>query len=354
MIKAQIIHREFDYRRPATTSRGTYTRKSVYFILLHHDGEPEIKGIGECSLFPGLSFDDVGDFPGKLNQVVEQINRGEYDFEKPLYQFPSIEFALETALADLDKKGRKVLYPSDFTDGKDTIRINGLIWMGNRMDMEKQISEKLEQGFGCLKMKIGAIDFDQELDVLTQIRNTFPPSVLELRVDANGAFSPAEAKEKIKRLSDLSIHSIEQPIRQGQRNEMEKLCEKPAVPVALDEELIGVYSKNKKKELLEKIRPQFIILKPGLLGGTRACEQWIETARKLDIGWWITSALETNIGLNAIAQWTYTLGNKMPHGLSTGALFENNITSPLLLKSENLYYDQSRAWDLSIFQNKKT
>lgn len=351
MIKAEIVHREFDYRRPATTSRGIYAQKSVYFILLYHDTEPEIKGIGECSLFPGLSIDDVKEFPDKLNEFVTQINKGKYNFDTPLHDFPSIEFALETALADLNKRGSKLLYPSDFTDGKEAIRINGLIWMGDRKDMEKQIGEKLEQGFHCLKMKIGALDFKDEYSVLTQIRKTYPPEELELRVDANGAFTPAEAVEKLKRLSHLSIHSIEQPIRKRQVNKMKALCQNSPIPIALDEELIGIDSKKKKGELLEKIMPHYIILKPGLLGGIRACEEWIETAQHLDIGWWITSALETNIGLNAIAQWTYTLGNKMPHGLSTGALFENNVDSPLLLKGENLFYDQSQSWDLSVLQN---
>jgi len=350
MIKADLIHREFDYRRPATTSRGTYTRKNVYFILLHHEDEPEIKGIGECSLFPGLSIDDEDEFPRKLTEVVAKINRGDFDFDTPLYQFPSIQFALETAMSDLKKKGSKILFPSDFTEGKDAIRINGLIWMGNREDMEKQIQEKLEQGFSCLKMKIGALDFEHEFALLSHIRNTFPPTELELRVDANGAFTPDEATEKLERLNKLSIHSIEQPIRQGNVEAMHKLCKIAPFPVALDEELIGVYPKQKKNELLEKIMPQYIILKPGLLGGINACEEWIEAAQKLGISWWVTSALETNIGLNTIAQWTYTLENTMPHGLSTGALFANNIASPLALIGEKLYYDRSQSWDLSIFQ----
>jgi len=354
MIKAEVIHREFDYRRPATTSRGTYTRKSVYFILLHHEDNPEIKGVGECSLFPGLSTDDGYKFPCTLREVVEDINRGNFNFETPLYQFPSIQFALETAISDLEKKGSKILYPSDFTEGKEAIRINGLIWMGSREDMEKQIQEKLEQGFRCLKMKIGALDFDHEFALLSHIRNTFPPSELELRVDANGAFTSDEVMEKLERLKKLSIHSIEQPISQGNVKEMRKLCKKSIVPIALDEELIGVYPKQKKNELLEEIMPQYIILKPGILGGINACEEWIQAAQNLGIRWWITSALETNIGLNAIAQWTYTLKNTMPHGLSTGELFANNIASPLSLIGEKLYYDRLQKWDLSIFQQQNT
>ncbi len=351
MIKAEIRHRNFLYRRPATTSRGTYTQKSVSYILLHDDADPSVLGVGECSLFPGLSLDDVHDFTKKLKAVVDEINRGEFDFEKPLYDLPSIQFAIETALIDLRNGGKRLLFPTAFTEGENSILINGLIWMADRSDMEKQIEDKLEQGFSCLKMKVGALDFEQEFEVLSQIRKKYPPEKLELRVDANGAFSPQEAPEKLDRLASLSLHSIEQPIRQGQLQAMAKLCRETPLPIAFDEELIGVYPSSNKQELLYTIRPQYIVLKPGLLGGLQSCKDWIVAAKKLNIGWWITSALETNIGLNAIAQWTATLGNNVPHGLSTGALFENNIPSPLSLKGENLFYDPSKKWDLSILQN---
>jgi o-succinylbenzoate synthase len=344
MIKAKTIHREFFYHRPATTSRGTYTSKQVYFIELWNENEPHTSGLGECSLFPGLSFDDVPAFTDKLNDIISQINRGVFDFQTPLYDFPSIQFALETALLDLQVKGSKLLFPSDFTAGKDSIRINGLIWMGKRQDVESQIDLKLKQGFSCLKMKVGALDFDAEMEVLSRIRKNYSPSELEIRVDANGAFVPEEALEKLKRLADLGVHSIEQPIRQGQVEAMAKLCHSTPLPIALDEELIGIYPTQKKSELLEKIRPQYLILKPGLLGGLNACEEWIHQAGRLNIGWWITSSLETNIGLNAIAQWTYSLGHNMPHGLSTGALFANNIGSPLTLRGEHLFYDPIKEW----------
>jgi len=344
MLKAELRYKEFIYRRPATTSRGTYTQKNVWFILLFDEDHPQIKGIGECSLFPGLSIDDREDFEPMLKGVVDSINRGTFDFTSPLWEFPSIQFALETAQKDLQAKGTKLLFPSAFTRGEDFIRINGLIWMGDRRDMENQIDQKLSQGFSCVKMKIGAIGFEDEFEVLTQLRKRYPASDLEIRLDANGAFAPAEAPEKLKRLSDLAVHSIEQPIRQKQIEKMAKLCAETPIPIALDEELLGVIPMKEKEQLLNEIQPQYIILKPGLLGGTKLCEEWIEAANQRNISWWITSALEANIGLNAIAQWTYTLKKDMPHGLSTGALFENNIESPLNLQGERLYYSPEWRW----------
>ncbi|MFV0592818.1 MAG: o-succinylbenzoate synthase [Draconibacterium sp.] len=346
MLKAELRYKEFIYRRPATTSRGTYTQKNVWFILLFDDDHPQIKGIGECSLFPGLSIDDREDFEPTLKEVVDSINRGAFDFSTPLLEFPSIQFALETAQKDLQANGTKLLFPSAFTRGEDFIRINGLIWMGDRRDMENQIDQKLSQGFSCVKMKIGAIGFEDEFEVLTQLRKRYPASDLEIRLDANGAFAPAEAPEKLKRLSDLTVHSIEQPIRQKQTEEMAKLCAETPIPIALDEELLGVFPINKKEQLLDEIRPQYIILKPGLLGGTQSCEEWIKAADQQNVGWWITSALETNIGLNVVAQWTYTLKKDISHGLSTGSLFENNIESPLNLQGERLYYSPEQHWRL--------
>lgn len=346
MLKAELRYKEFIYRRPATTSRGTYTQKNVWFILLFDEDHPQVKGIGECSLFPGLSIDDREDFEPALKEVVASINRGTFDFTTPLPEFPSIQFALETAQKDLQSNGSKLLFPSAFTRGEDFIRINGLIWMGDRRDMENQIDQKLSQGFSCVKMKIGAIGFEDEWEVLTQLRKRYPAADLEIRLDANGAFSPAEAPEKLKRLSDLTVHSIEQPIRQKQPEEMARLCAESPIPIALDEELLGIFPMVKKEKLLDEIRPQYIILKPGLLGGTGLSEEWIKAADQRNMGWWITSALETNIGLNAIAQWTYTLKKDMPHGLSTGALFENNIESPLNLQGERLFYSPERQWRL--------
>jgi L-alanine-DL-glutamate epimerase-like enolase superfamily enzyme len=220
--------------------------------------------------------------------------------------------------------------------------------MGTKEFMKTQIKEKLSSGFSCIKMKIGAIDFETEMDLLTSIRKEFSSREIELRVDANGAFATNGALEKLKRLSDLEIHSIEQPIKQGQIEEMALLCERTPLPIALDEELIGVFSVTKKEEILQTIQPQFIILKPSLIGGFNGSEQWIEKAKKHNISWWITSALESNIGLNAIAQWTFTLQNKMPQGLGTGGLYTNNFNSPLEIQKGSLQYNNSKNWNFNL------
>ena len=250
------------------------------------------------------------------------------------------------AFKSLNSDTEFTLFPSGFSSGLNTIPINGLIWMGNEAFMKKQIQEKIEAGFRCIKMKIGAIDFEAELNLLKSIRKEFSEVDIELRVDANGAFNPSEALEKLKRLSDFKLHSIEQPIKQGQIEEMAVLCKKTPLPIALDEELIGVFSMTDKQNLLETIKPQFIILKPTLVGGFKGSEEWIEQANSLNIGWWITSALESNIGLNAIAQWTYTLNSKLPQGLGTGSLYTNNFDSPLTIQNGALQYDVAKSWNV--------
>ena len=349
MIQAKLIRREFRFQRPATTSRGTYLKKEVYFILISHADDPSIAGIGECSLFPGLSCDDVKGFKEKLKQTVDRINQGEYYTNMDLTEWPSINFALETAWKDFRANGSKILYPSGFTEGKDSMGINGLIWMDNREEMIRQIQTKLDDGFTCLKMKIGALDLHEELEVLKFIRDRFDSEEIEIRVDANGAFHPDEALEMIKMLSDYELHSIEQPIAPGHPEEMARLCETSPVPIALDEELIGKHTGSAKRKLIETISPHYLVLKPGLLGGLASCREWINLADENNTAWWITSSLETNIGLNAIAQWTYTLQNPIFHGLSTGSLYNNNIPSPLYLHGERLYFDPDRKWDLSVF-----
>ncbi len=349
MIKAITRYHRFEFERPAVTSRGILQKKDVFFLILYDSNNPEIVGIGECSVFPGLSMDDVDGFEKKLNHIVEKINVGKFNFKIPLHNWPSINFALEIALKDLENGGSKILYPSSFTQGKNAIPINGLIWMGNKKELNQQIKEKLRKGFRCLKIKIGAIDFNDEYEILSYLRNKFRKEDLEIRLDANGAFSPKEAPDIINLLAELEIHSIEQPIMPAQLEEMAIICEKSPIPVALDEELIGKYPIENKLQLLKIIKPQYIVLKPGMLGGIKACEEWIKLANEMDIGWWITSSLETNIGLNAIAQWTYTLFSPMHHGLSTGALFKNNIHSPLALTKEKLYYFPRKNWDLRLF-----
>jgi o-succinylbenzoate synthase len=349
MIKALIRYYEFTFRKPAVTSRGILIKKPVYFILLYDSSLPFVYGIGECSLFPGLSMDDVDGYYKKIEEIVELINNGWFNLRAPQYSHPSINFALETALRDLEKKGTRILYPSAFTEGKDSITINGLIWMGNAEDMNSQIDQELNQGYHCLKLKIGTLNFDEEYEIISRIRKRYLACDLEIRLDANGAFPPEDALEYLYRLSDLDIHSVEQPILPSQLDEMAALCETSPLPIALDEELIGKYPYENKMQLLKMINPEFIVLKPGLLGGIASCEEWIEIANKLNIGWWITSSLETNIGLNVIAQWTYTLNSPLTQGLSTGNLFENNVESPLALQGEKLYYFPQKKWDMTMF-----
>lgn len=353
MLRAKLIQKEFHYGRPATTSRGTYLTKPVSFIVVRDTEYPSKEGYGECSLFPGLSQDDVPGYGEKLKEIIDLVNEGRFDWDDPLHDWPSIRFGLETARMDLESGGERILYPSAFTTGHASIRTNGLIWMGPKAEMLGQIAHKLEAGFSCLKMKIGAIGLAEELDVLKSIRREYSPGTLELRVDANGAFSPSNVMEVLGRLADLHIHSIEQPIAAGQREEMARICEDTPIPIALDEELIGISGIENRRKLLAEVGPQYIILKPGLLGGIRSAEEWMGLAKELRIGHWVTSALETNIGLNAIAQWTYTLGNLMPQGLSTGSLFTDNIPSPLKIQGEALWYQPERNWGLTLFNKSR-
>jgi o-succinylbenzoate synthase len=265
-----------------------------------------------------------------------------------LIEFPSIQFGLEMAFKSLESDEKFELFPSEFTQNNASVPMNGLIWMGTPEFMNSQIKEKINAGFSCIKLKIGAIDFETEISLLKSIRKEFSISDIELRVDANGAFKPLEALEKLKRLSELQLHSIEQPIRQGQVEELASLCEQTPLSIALDEELIGIFSVTNKEKLLQTINPQYIILKPSFVGGYKGTQQWIDLAHIQTIGGWITSALESNIGLNAIAQWTFTLGNNMPQGLGTGALFANNFDSPLNVKNGTLRYDNKQIWNVNL------
>ena len=334
---------DLQFKFPAGTSRGVLLHKPSSFLILEKDG---FTGIGECSTISGLSIDPVDSYQEKLNEVCRLLNE-EYDPSTiVLDDFPSIAFGLETALLDLAAKGSKCLFPSSFTEGKTGIPINGLVWMGDKDFMQKQIREKIGAGFHCIKLKVGAIDFETELEILSGIRQQFPSDDIEIRLDANGAFSPNNALEKLEKLAVFDIHSIEQPIRQGQLEAMAGLCQKSPVPIVLDEELIGI-KPAEKESILEKIKPAYIILKPSLIGGFRESEEWIRLAEKHNIGWWITSALEANIGLNAIAQWTFTLNSKLPQGLGTGQLYHNNIPSPLAIEHAKLFYKHETDWDLS-------
>ncbi len=335
-MKATFQKYTLQFKRPAGTSRGVLTEKPTWLLTIEHNGR---RGIGECSPLPGLSIDDISDYErSKLLWTCAHISLGKKALWEQLKSYPSIQFGVEQAFLSLEAEQEGVLFPSPFTEGQVPIPINGLIWMGDKHYMQQQIREKLSQGFHCIKMKIGAIDFKTEYALLKGIRQQYAPSDIELRVDANGAFSPLEALEKLKRLSDLEIHSIEQPIRAGQYEQMARLCEASPLPIALDEELIGVACPERKKEILQWIRPAYIILKPSLIGGYRGSEEWIDLAEKQGIGWWVTSALEGNVGLSAIAQWTYTLKNPLPQGLGTGSLYTNNFPSSLEVKNGGLWW----------------
>jgi o-succinylbenzoate synthase len=344
-MKASYHQYILDFKRPSGTSRGVMTTKETWFIQLENEGKI---GIGECGILRGLSIDDRPDYEDKLKWVCENIDKGLEVLLKELIAFPSIQFGLETAFKSLESANQFILFPSTFTKGFDNIPINGLVWMGSEAFMRTQIKEKIEAGFDCIKLKIGAIDFQAELEILKSIRKEFSVSDIELRVDANGAFSPDDALEKLKRLSDYQLHSIEQPIKPKQYQVMAQLCEATPLPIALDEELIGVFKFEEKQKLLQIIKPQYIILKPSLVGGFKGSQQWIDLANELSINWWITSALESNVGLNAIAQWTYTLKNSMPQGLGTGSLYTNNFPSPLLVKKGTLQYDLKQDWTFNI------
>jgi o-succinylbenzoate synthase len=333
-----------NFKQPSGTSRGILTQKETWFIVITNNNK---RGIGECGILRGLSIDDRPDFEDKLKWVCKNISKGLDNLVNELVEFPSIQFGLEIAFLSLQSEDEFVLFPSRFTQGEASININGLIWMGDKQFMKQQIRSKIEAGFSCIKMKIGAIDFKTELELLKSIRDEFSVKDIELRVDANGAFSPSEALEKLQQLSQFNLHSIEQPIKQGQFSDMARLCESTPLPIALDEELIGINTVTKKEELLQTIHPQYIILKPSLIGGFKRSNQWIETAESQNIKWWITSALESNIGLNAIAQWTYTLNNTMPQGLGTGSLFTNNFLSPLKVENATLRYEQKQQWNLN-------
>ena len=332
-----IEERTLHFKQPAGTSRGVYTTRKSWYVYLS-DGQRE--GVGECAPLPDLSCDARPDYAEVLDNFCQSLcETGEIDYEAML-TYPSMLFGLETAVMDLKSKKQGVLFDTAFSRGEVGIPINGLVWMGNYDEMLQRMEEKLEKGFRCVKLKIGAIDFDQELDLVKRIRNRFSFHEVELRLDANGAFPYEEALYKLELLSQYAIHSIEQPIRQGQWAYMAELCRESPLPIALDEELIGVNDPEMKHHMLNIIKPRYIILKPSLHGGMQGCREWIDTAREMGIGSWITSALESNIGLNAIAQFAsdvYGDNIQMPQGLGTGQLFTDNIPMPLEIRGDKLW-----------------
>jgi o-succinylbenzoate synthase len=352
MLKANYYKHRLKFRFEAGTSRGILKEKDTWFILLSRNGKT---GIGECAPIAGLSPDTGEQVEAVLIQLCNHLSKlnnppelRSLVEEFHLESVPSVRFGLETALLDLCLGGKRKICRNEFFDQEKPIPINGLIWMGDEKFMQEQVEDKLRDGYSCIKMKIGAIDFDTELKILNSIRRRYDAKTISLRVDANGAFTPAEALEKLKRLSEFELHSIEQPIRSRQLKAMAELCQASPVPIALDEELIGLHTIKEKEQLLEMLRPPYLVLKPTLLGGQEVCMEWIRLAEEHNIDWWLTSSLEANIGLNAISQLASQLEVTIPQGLGTGQLYENNIPSPLTIENGCIQYDKQKSWDLSI------
>lgn len=331
-LHARWMRYRLDFKFEARTSRSVMRHKDTYFVELTDDDLPGRRGIGECALFAGLSHEDDSVYESRLQTLCANPTQDAIGRCKD----SSIRFGFETALHNLRGDWPKTAW----SDGKTGIDINGLVWMGPKDEMRRRIAEKLAQGFSCIKLKIGGIDFDDELDLISHIRNEFPSELIELRVDANGAFAPDEALQKIERLSRYHIHSIEQPIRAGQFDAMARVCANSAIPVALDEELIGTTSYDFKSQMLSFVKPAYIILKPSLCGGLGDADSWISTAENLGIGWWATSALESNIGLEALGRWISAKNIQMPQGLGTGQIYSNNIEpTPLSMHDAQLWYE---------------
>ena len=345
MRKITITSKLLHFLQPAGTSRGVYNTRLSFYLKLTSDEQPDVVGVGECATLPDLSYDAMppNEYEHKLRTFCDEYERtGVIDYEA-MRTYPSMLFGLETAVAQFNAKGSLNFFNTPFGRGEEGIPINGLVWMGTFEEMFERLEAKLKAGFRCIKIKIGAIDFDRELQLIRHIRSTFSRNDVELRVDANGGFTPEEALSRMEALVQYDIHSIEQPIKQHQWTEMARLCTTTPLPLALDEELIGVNERQKKIELLDTIRPQYIVLKPSLHGGMAGTEEWIQLARERNIGSWITSALESNVGLNAIAQLTASIyGTNIRHaqGLGTGQLFADNIEMPLKVVGDKLWIVQ--------------
>ncbi|MEA5259090.1 o-succinylbenzoate synthase [Arcicella aquatica] len=356
-LKAVFAKYTLNFNFEAGTSRGVLTHKDSYFIKIFDSENPTVFGLGECSPLKGLSIDDRPDFELQLLGICENFNTLELEvypwnlniiLEQVLEKsFPSVVFGFETAMLDLMNGGKQKPFNNGFAKAERQIEINGLVWMGSKDFMLRQIDQKLAAGYHTIKIKVGAIDFDKECELLEYIRKRYTAEQITLRVDANGAFSIDEVLPKLQRLAQYQLHSIEQPIRHGNEDLMAELCQVTPIPIALDEELIGVREYTEKYKLLKKIMPQYIILKPTLVGGFQQCREWIENANRLKIGWWLTSALESNVGLNAITQFTAEFNNPLPQGLGTGQLYHNNIASPLEISDGKILYNPQQAWDLA-------
>ncbi len=339
-MRATWRKHRLQFVNPVKTSRNTMSYRDAWFLTIFDNG---IAGIGECAPLPGLSLDPTERVEKTLAEVCFLIENQKTISNKIYLEFPAIKFAVEMAHLDFTQGGKGILYDNDFVTGRQALAINGLIWMGSFDSMKLQIDEKIESGFTVIKLKVGSLKFDDELQLLTYIRSTYDQSI-ELRLDANGAFPADKTSEYLAELSQYNIHSIEQPIAVGQTADLKKLCKDSPIPIALDEELIPHQTVDDKRSLLENIQPQYIILKPSLVGGFSGAEEWISIADSMGIGWWATSALESNIGLNAIAQWTASFKPTIPQGLGTGQLYSNNLESPLEIANGKLRYNQNKTW----------
>jgi o-succinylbenzoate synthase len=344
MIRARWTETRLTPRFPLGTSKGVITERTVWYLLAWHEDRPDVIGIGEAALFPGHSKEFPADVRTKLLELCADTTNWAQRLDDDLVDVPSVRFAVDQCLKDLEVSGSKVLFPSDFTLGRKGIPINGLVWMGDAREMRERIKERIAAGYTCIKMKIGAIGIEEELAILRDVRKEFGAKDLTLRVDANGAFDARTAPDILERLAELEVESIEQPIHAGLIELMGELCANAPIPIALDEELIGHNTRDAKVDLLDTVRPQAIVIKPSLVGGWRAAREWIDLANARRIGWWLTSALESSIGLNAIAQWAATLELDRPQGLGTGALYTNNIISPLLAERGELRYRPEVEW----------
>ena len=344
-MKAYFFKHNLEFNIPSRTSRDVLHNKPSWYLVIKDQTRI---GVGECSIIPGLSLDSINDIESKLNYICKEISLGNKLFIEEFNDYPAVKFALETALKDFNfSQSPFKINDSKFSNFQDKIKINGLVWMGDIKYMQSQIIEKINCGFSCIKIKVGALKFESEIELIKAIRRDFAHEDLEIRLDANGAFKINEALEKLEKLNEYSIHSIEQPIKKNHWQEMAKLCELSPIPIALDEELIG--RNFDKANLLNTIKPDYLILKPSLLGGLKECDDWISLAKVNEIKWWATSALEGNVGLNAIAQWVYTKNSKLRQGLGTGMLFKNNVNSPLEISSDSIYLNKNKAWDLNFF-----
>jgi o-succinylbenzoate synthase len=350
MLRVAYTPYTLQFKRPAATSRGALSSRLIYLLRAWETETPDVAGWGECGPLPQLSRDDWPDFADALREVCDVVNAGYMPAPGDPVDLPSIAFGLEMALRDLQMGGRRQLWSTAFSRGEATLPTHGLIWIDTAEGLLRQVEAKIAAGFRVIKLKVGALPFAEEIALLRTVRRQHPAGSIELRLDANGAWSRTEAMACLEQLAPLAIAFVEQPIAAGQWPALAEICHNSPVPIALDEELIPIDGDEQGRRLLDIVQPQHLILKPALLGGFGRCESWIAEAEARGIGWWINSLLESNLGLNAICQWTSAVGGDRVHGLGTGGLFANNFSSPLQLADARLMLRPELPWDLPAFQ----